>query len=69
MGINMATVQLNDEEWQRVMACMSWAPWKDVNHLLMKMGEQLQQQHNPINKQQMQEVPAAQGEINVKHNG
>jgi hypothetical protein len=40
----MLTVSLTMEEWQRVWSCMSCAPWRDVNQLLMKMGEQVQKQ-------------------------
>jgi hypothetical protein len=40
----MPTVQLDDEEWQRVMAIIAGAPWNVANPLLMKIGEQLRHQ-------------------------
>lgn len=41
----MPLVDLTATEWQQVMAMISSAPWRDANPLLMKIGEQLQQQH------------------------
>jgi hypothetical protein len=62
----MLMVALTLEEWQRVWACMSYAPWKDANQLLLKMGEQVQKQ-TPINKQtNNEEVPINIGENAVK---
>jgi hypothetical protein len=40
----MPTVELDPTEWQQVMAMISAAPWRDANPLLMKIGQQLQQQ-------------------------
>ena len=40
----MSTVQLNDQEWQQVMAVLAQAPWNVANPLLMKIGEQLRRQ-------------------------
>jgi hypothetical protein len=40
----MASVELNDGEWQAVLAMMALAPWRDANPLLMKIGQQLQAQ-------------------------
>jgi hypothetical protein len=42
----MSTVQLDTEEWQKVMAIISSAPWHTANPLLMKIGEQLQRQQS-----------------------
>lgn len=42
----MAHVNLDEEEWQKVMACLATAPWNVANPLLMKMGEQLRAQKN-----------------------
>jgi hypothetical protein len=39
----MPTVQLDEEEWQKVMAIIAAAPWNIANPLLMKIGEQLRQ--------------------------
>jgi hypothetical protein len=47
----MPTVQLTDEEWRSVLACMSCAPWRDVNSLLMKIGDQLRRQSSSAIKQ------------------
>jgi hypothetical protein len=40
----MSTVQLEDEEWQRVLTIIAGAPWNVANPLLMKIGEQLRHQ-------------------------
>jgi hypothetical protein len=40
----MSTVQLDDEEWQRVLSIIATAPWNVANPLLMKIGEQLRHQ-------------------------
>jgi len=39
----MVSIQLEGEEWQRVMHCIGLAPvsWALANPLLMKIGEQL----------------------------
>lgn len=41
----MSTVDLSDAEWGELMAIVSEAPWRRANPLLMKIGEQLRQQH------------------------
>jgi hypothetical protein len=40
----MFKVELEEEEWQRVMAIIANASWNVANPLLMKLGEQLQVQ-------------------------
>jgi hypothetical protein len=40
----MSTIQLDDEEWQRVLAIIASAPWNVANPLLMKIGDQLRHQ-------------------------
>lgn len=40
----MPTVELEQEEWQKVMAVLSQAPWNVANPLLMKIGDQLRHQ-------------------------
>jgi hypothetical protein len=42
----MPTVQLDDEEWQRVLSIIASAPWHTANPLLMKIGEQLRHQQS-----------------------
>jgi hypothetical protein len=37
-------VNLDDREWQQVMAVLAQQPWHAVNGLLMKIGGQLQHQ-------------------------
>jgi hypothetical protein len=37
------TVNLELEEWQRVLAVLAQAPWAQANPLIMKIGEQLRQ--------------------------
>ena len=37
----MIAVQLDLEEWQRVLAVLAQAPWSTANPLIMKIGEQL----------------------------
>jgi hypothetical protein len=39
-----STVELEDQEWQQVLAIIATAPWRDANPLLMKIGNQLRQQ-------------------------
>lgn len=66
MTTQLYTVQLTHEDWQRVVACMSLAPWREVNTLLMNVSEQLQKQI-PINKQTNHaEMPINIGETSVK---
>lgn len=40
----MIPVQLDMEEWQRVLAVLAQAPWSTVNPIIMKIGEQLRAQ-------------------------
>jgi hypothetical protein len=40
----MPIVELDDQEWQQVMAIIATASWRDANPLLMKIGNQLRQQ-------------------------
>jgi hypothetical protein len=57
----MPIVELDDQEWQQVMAIIATAPWRDANPLLMKLGNQLRVQQrmqphhdaapDPISKQ------------------
>lgn len=48
----MATVELEDQEWQQVINIIATAPWRDANSLLMKIGNQLRTQqavsHSPL---------------------
>jgi hypothetical protein len=37
----MQRVELTEQEWQRVMAAISYAPWREVNDLMLKIGQQL----------------------------
>lgn len=41
----MSIINLSDQEWGQVMACLASAPWREANPLLMKIGEQLRLQH------------------------
>jgi hypothetical protein len=49
----MASVELEDQEWQQVMAIIATAPWRDANPLLMKIGNQLRQQTLPATGEKM----------------
>ena len=40
----MATVNLDEREWQQVLSILSQQPWHIANPLLMKIGQQLQPQ-------------------------
>lgn len=60
----MPTVQLDAEEWQKVMAIVASAPWNVANPLLMKIGEQLQRQTLGNSK----EMPANSIQDNGKTN-
>jgi hypothetical protein len=45
----MPTVELDEQEWQAVLAMIALAPWRDANPLLMKIGSQLRiQQIDPV---------------------
>jgi hypothetical protein len=37
-------VDLEEQEWQRVMGLLALGPWREANPLLMKIGAQLQAQ-------------------------
>jgi hypothetical protein len=56
----MPTIQLDDEEWQRVLSIIAGAPWNVANPLLMKIGEQLRKQaignsgEVPVNRAQVE---------------
>jgi hypothetical protein len=56
----MSTVQLDDEDWQKVMAIIATASWNVANPLLMKIGDQLRKQANsgevPANRAQLDGV-------------
>jgi hypothetical protein len=49
----MPSVELDDQEWQQVMAIIATAPWRDANPLLMKIGNQLRQQTLPVTGEKM----------------
>ena len=40
----MIAVQLEMEEWQRLLAIVAQAPWATANPLIMAIGEQLRAQ-------------------------
>lgn len=40
----MVKVELDADEWQRVMGIIAQAPWNVANPLLMKIGDQVQRQ-------------------------
>lgn len=62
----MSIVDLSDAEWGEVMGIVSEAPWRRANPLLMKIGEQLRQQHQPP----MPGPPPGQGpRIDLNSNG
>jgi hypothetical protein len=58
----MSVVDLDNEEWQRVLNIIAAAPWNMANPLLMKIGEQLRQQQQgnsgevPENRAQVERV-------------
>jgi hypothetical protein len=64
----MQTVQLTEEEWQKVLLIISNTrdfPWTTTNPLLMRMGEQLNKQ--TVGKQTNNaEMPVDKGEVHVK---
>ena len=66
----MPTIKLDDDEWQRVMAIISQAPWNVANPLLMKIGEQLRMQ--TVQQQQTTEniverMRSPKGNSNASH--
>lgn len=46
----MPAVELNDDEWQKVLNMIACAPWKDANPLLLRIGDQLRAQQTEIAK-------------------
>lgn len=40
----MPSVELTDQEWQQVINMIATQPWTQANPVLMKIGQQLQQQ-------------------------
>lgn len=38
------TVNLDQNEWNAVLALLSQAPWRDANPLIMRIGDQLRMQ-------------------------
>jgi hypothetical protein len=40
----MTPVNLTDTEWQQVCDALSFAPWRKVNHLIVKISEQVRAQ-------------------------
>jgi hypothetical protein len=54
----MPAVQLDDEEWQRVLSIIASAPWNVANPLLLKIGEQLRVQ----SEQRRSDGPMAVGD-------
>jgi hypothetical protein len=41
----MSAVDLTEQEWGQVLNLLSEAPWKVANPLLMKIGQQLRENH------------------------
>lgn len=58
----MPQVQLDDEEWQKVISIIAGAPWHTANPLLMKIGEQLRKAGNS----QIQETNVPQPQLASK---
>jgi hypothetical protein len=54
----MSSIQLDDEEWQRVLTIIAGAPWNVANPLLLKIGEQLRVQ----SEQRRSDGPMAVGD-------
>ena len=48
----MPHVELDDSEWQQVLAILSTASWRDANPLIMKIGGQLRAAYNQPNPTQ-----------------
>ena len=46
----MSVVNLDEQEWNQVIAILTTAPWRDANPLLVKISAQLrlQQEPNPV---------------------
>ena len=40
----MSVVNLDEQEWNQVIAILTTAPWRDANPLLVKISAQLRQQ-------------------------
>lgn len=58
------TVNLELEDWNRVLAILAQAPWATVNPLIMAIGEQLRQQpprpNGPVEPPEARQEPTQQ---------
>lgn len=60
------TVNLDQQEWNQLLAVLAQAPWHVANPIIMKIGEQLRQQGmqgsagRPNGPQEASEAPQAQ---------
>ena len=59
----MASVELDESDWQQVISILATAPWHTANPLLMKIGEQLRK---PPHANDTQFVPSDTTEGIVK---
>lgn len=61
----MPTVELEEAEWNTVMAMIAGAPWRDANPLLLKIGEQLRrsQAANAVGAANMPPQQARKGPV------
>lgn len=41
-------IEMEEREWQAVLAVLAQAPWGQVNGLIMKIGEQMRAQAQPV---------------------
>ena len=63
----MPRVELDDKEWQQVMAVLGTAPWSVANPLLMKIGAQLHhQQEIAAGRMSPKDVPPTAPDSNGK---
>jgi hypothetical protein len=59
MAMTEIVVQLELEEWQRVLALLAKGPWEIANPLIMKVGEQLRRANGTGEQHATERKPAA----------
>ena len=47
VGERMMRIEMDEREWQGVLAILSQAPWGQANGLILKIGEQMRMQAQP----------------------
>ena len=65
----MIAVQLEQQQWNAVLAVLAQAPWQTANPLIMQIGEQLRQAQAAGQEPVRRPNGADEGEINLARPG